>query len=241
MKVSILGSGGFIGKALSDKLKKVSTVYSYLRDDVDIVFNFASPSSNILYNHALDYCIEETILSHLNVIRFCRQHKIKYIYPSSATVYNRNNNYSHIKKALEEIHLSYGGEMLGLRIFAGYGKGEEHKGEYSSIVNQFCKSMKVGEMPAIYGDGTQTRDFIYIDDIVSSIIKNIGKTGFVDIGTGVNTSFNRIVEIINKELGTHIKPFYIDKPASYVEETQCGNPIEDFIDIEHGIKILLTE
>lgn len=242
MIYSVLGSHGFIGRALSKRLiDNGHTVYPFPHKDAHILFHFASPSSNIIFNNAQDYCIEETIISFLNVIRFCREHKIKLIYPSSATVYCYDrNNYANTKASLECIHQAYGGDMLGLRIFAGYGVGEEHKGEYSSIVYQFCQKMLKGERPIIFGDGTQTRDFIYISDIVDTILCNTSKQGFIDVGTGVSTSFNDIVKIINDQLNTNIEPIYKNKPNKYVQDTICIDPIRQFINVNDGIKYLLT-
>lgn len=240
MKIIITGSGGFIGAALRKRIiKRGHTVFTYPRKDADLFFHFGSPSSNILFDHALSYCVDETITGFINAIKFCRENAIKLVYPSSATVYSNTTNYAHTKSALEEIHSAYGGDILGLRIFTGYGVGEEHKGDYASIAYQFCKLMKEGKSPSIYGDGSQTRDFVYIDDIVDTMLLNIHENGLIDIGTGVCTSFNRIVEIINSKLKTNIVPTYIQKPSHYIEETVCREPIKNSISIEQGIENIL--
>lgn len=235
MIISITGINGFIGYHLADKCKMFAQVYPYPRKDADYLFLFGSPSSNIIFDQNIDYCFEETINSFLNAIQFCRDNKIKLIYPSSATVYNKNTTYARCKAILEEIHQSYGGDVLGLRIFAGYGY-EESKGDYASIVYQFCKAMIAGKQPVIYGDGTQTRDFIYVDDIVDHILLNKDKNGLIDIGTGINTSFNEVVKIINSELPhSNIEPIYVPKPAQYVEETVCKNPSPCKVSMRQGI------
>lgn len=239
-KIGITGINGFIGSALAKRLKELGVkVYSYPRPDLDYLFLFGSPSSNIIFDENIDYCFEETINGFLNAIQFCRNNNIKLIYPSSATVYNKNTSYAHCKAILEEIHLAYGGNILGLRIFAGYGVGEKHKGEYASIVYQFCKQMKKGNRPIIYGDGKQTRDFIYIDDIVENILESVDKRGIIDIGTGVNHSFLEVVEIINKQLGKNITPIFATKPKEYVQETVCKNPCSYKYSLEDGIKEIL--
>lgn len=216
-----MGRNGFIGSALYARLNNGrNKIYSYPRPDLDYLYYFSSPSSNILFDQSLDWCLEETVNGFLNVIQFCRDNKIKLIYPSSATVYNKNTTYAKCKSILEEIHSIYGGNVLGLRLFAGYGK-EEKKGEYASIVYQFCKAMKAGKRPVIFGDGKQTRDFMYVEDMVGAILRARDKTGIVDIGTGINHSFNDVVHIINQELGTDISPIYVRKPRAYVQETPC--------------------
>lgn len=240
MKIGITGRHGFIGSALASKMRGWNEIYSYPRPDLDILFLFGSPSSNIIFDQSPDYCLEETINSFLTAIQYCRDHGIKLIYPSSATVYNKNTQYSRCKMILELIHLYYGGDVLGLRIFAGYGV-EETKGDYASIVYQFCKQMIKGERPVVYGKGMQTRDFVYVDDIVDNIIKNLDKTGTIDIGTGVSTSFNDVIQLINEELGTRIKPIYQKKPLAYIEETKCDKPCRCKVSLKDGIHKICQE
>lgn len=228
--VAIMGEKGFIGNALSQ---------------IDLppgVYFFDSPSSGVLFDQDLDYCIEQTIGDFLKVIQYCRDHSEYLVYPSSATVYNRNTNYAHTKSAIEELAACYPMvKSLGLRIAAGYGPGEKHKGPYASVVYQWVKGMKAGERPVIFGDGTQTRDFIFEDDIAQSIatLAHHDADGIIDIGTGVNTSFNELVAIINRELGTELEPIYVDKPANYVPETPVKKaPVVNWT-LEEGIKKLI--
>lgn len=240
MKHSILGMRGFLGSALASKLD--GEVYNYLRPDVDRVYFFASPSSQFLFDKAPDYCEKETMDGFKNVMEFCKQHNIKLVYPSSATVYNLNNRYATTKARMERWQQGdFGyGNTLALRIFAGYGPGEGHKGEYASVVYQFCKLMAAGKQPVIWGDGTQTRDFVYIDDIVDTIMNYSYGTGVRDVGTGINTSFNEVVKTINKELGTRIEPIYIDKPLKYIEETPCRKPIKTNYSLREGVREILA-
>lgn len=237
MIVSVLGRNGFIGGALAKRLQENGhTVFGYPRPDIDVLFYFASPSSDILFKHNLDYSFDETINGFISVVRYCRDNNIKLVYPSSATVYHRGNAYARTKAILEEISHIYGIGDLGLRIFAGYGIGEEHKGEYASIIYQFCRQMKKGIRPIIFGDGEQVRDFIYIDDIIDTILDNHHLTGIIDIGSGISTSFNDVVKIINEELKTDIEPVYIDKPRQYIDKTKCMNPAGIKVSLREGIK-----
>jgi nucleoside-diphosphate-sugar epimerase len=74
--------------------------------------------------------------------------------------------------------------------------------------------MAKGKSPEIYGDGKQTRDLTYADDIVQANLLAMDsdkKCGLYNIGTGIETSFNQIVDILNKHLGTSIKA-YLNNP-----------------------------
>lgn len=228
--VALMGQDGFIGKALAKQ------------DLPPGVYFFDSPSSNVLFDDNLDYCMEQTIGDFLKVIQYCRDNDQYLVYPSSATVYNKNTSYARCKSILEEIALCYPEvKSLGLRISAGYGPGEIHKGKYASVVYQWCKGMQNGESPVIFGDGTQTRDFIYEDDIAWSIyvLAKQGRTGVYDVGSGFNTSFNEVVATINHVLGKEILPTYVDKPKQYVESTEVKPLVTPFYRLEAGIKALI--
>jgi UDP-glucose 4-epimerase len=148
-------------------------------------------------------------------------------------------SYAKCKRILETLASIYPKNVLGVRISAGYGVGESHKKEYSSIVYLFAKDIKEGRRPIVWGNGEQTRDFIYIDDIIDNIIKFKDKEGIVEIGTGVNYSLNDVIKMINKELGTKVKPKYIPKPEIYIEHTVCKNPCNYKVSLEEGIQRIL--
>lgn len=222
--VAVMGEYGLIGGALKKKNLPKG------------VYFFDSPSSNVLFDENLDYCMEQSLFDFLKVLQYCRDNKTYLVYPSSATIYNKNTSYARCKACIEEIALAYGIPSLGLRIAAGYGPTEAHKDKYASVVYQWCVDMKKGIRPIIFGDGTQTRDFIYVDDIADNIerLAKEGTTGIVDIGTGKNSSFNEVVATINYVLGTEIVPVYVDKPKNYVPETPvkavpCKYSLEDGI------------
>ena len=241
LSATITGSDGFIGKALKTRLEKLGwKIYSELRPDVDYVFLFGSPSSDHWFKQASDYSIQETLGNLMRVAGFCNTYGIKLIYPSSGTIYNPVTTYSKTKLASEVVAMIYNDNFLGLRIFAGYGVGEGHKKEYASVVYQFIKNIKKGESPVIWGDGKQTRDFIYIDDIVETIISNLDKEGVFDIGTGENHSLNQVVKLINKNLKTNINPIYIPKPPNYLNHTICLRPTKFNVSLEQGIDKIIN-
>lgn len=91
---------------------------------------------------------------------------------------------------------------------------EEHKGEYANIIAQLADAIANGEAPTIYGDGTQTRDFTYVGDIVGGVevAADHQLTKIYNLGTGENYDFNIVVEILNTELKANIAPEYVDNP-----------------------------
>ncbi|MEN3064255.1 MAG: GDP-mannose 4,6-dehydratase, partial [Candidatus Methanosuratincola petrocarbonis] len=90
---------------------------------------------------------------------------------------------------------------------------------------QFAWEIMKGRRPIIYGDGTQTRDFVFVEDVVEAnllAIENADRAGgeVFNVGTGVETTFNRVVEILAEELGVDIKATYVENPIrNYVRRT----------------------
>jgi nucleoside-diphosphate-sugar epimerase len=206
--------------------------------DIDYIFHFGAPSSIILFNKNPVLALSSTVCGLNNVFQFAKSVGAeKVVYPSSGSVYGTapapqsehgltkpTNLYGITKLACEKMAM-WNFDMIpsvGLRIFAGFGPGEEHKGDYASVVTIFLNCMLKNERPVIFGDGTQNRDFVYIDDVVNAVvnsaIKPISNT-VVNVGTGRNLKFNDIVQIINQLLGKKIEPIYVPKPEKYFDYT----------------------
>jgi len=235
--------------ARKDTWKKV-------KGDFDYVFHFAAPSSITLFNRYPRKCYEETVFGMWNALEFSKENNVKkLIYPSSGSVYAGNkyphkeniypkprNLYAAAKIACEGLANSYSDfvDSVGLRIFAGYGPGEEWKRDFASVVYLFIKDIMNDKSPIIFGDGEQKRDFIYIEDVVKAVIRaaEIKYTGIINVGTGKPVSFNRVVEIINCELGKEIEPKYIGRPSNYVEELKADTKLmKRILGIEKTTKI----
>jgi UDP-glucose 4-epimerase len=119
--------------------------------------------------------------------------------------------------------------MAGMRFFSvyqGYGGNEEHKGEYANILAQFADDIANGRSPEIYGDGSQTRDFTHVDDIVRGLVAAAEHEldGIFNLGTGESYDFNTVVELLNEELGTDVEPTHVENPIPdyvYVHDTMA--------------------
>ncbi|MBU2051329.1 MAG: NAD-dependent epimerase/dehydratase family protein [Gammaproteobacteria bacterium] len=243
MRTLLTGSTGFIGSALLWKLPgEVDTWDGDIRalasdKKYNYVYHFAAPSSQVLFERNPEYCIDTTINGFLSVLEYCRDAGAKLIYPSTGLISTgKHNEYSMCKYLTEKMAEKSGVETLGLRIYAGYGYGEEHKRDYKSVVSLFMDDILHDIPPVIWGTGKQTRDFIYIDDIVDSVVEMSDRlTGIEEIGSGEPRSFNDIVKIINRVTKKNIEPVYVDKPDNYIEETRCERNLTT-ISLEEGIE-----
>ena len=102
-------------------------------------------------------------------------------------------------------------DTVCLRYFNTYGKGENSKGFYSSVIHKFIGAIRNNELPVIFGDGSQSRDFIYVKDTARANIlaAEKGKGGAVyNVGTGVTISFNDIFSLVSELMGVDVTPSY---------------------------------
>src|SRR5437867_3168962 len=104
--------------------------------------------------------------------------------------------------------------IVGLRYFNVYGPREAHKGVPASMVYHLSRQMKTGQRPRIFKHGEQKRDFVYVNDAVEGSIRALDAqtSGIFNVGTGQARSFNELVDVLNKCLGTNFQPDYIDNP-----------------------------
>lgn len=106
----------------------------------------------------------------------------------------------------------YGLECVSLRFFNVYGPRQDPKSPYAAAVPIFLDRMLTGEQPLIYGDGTQSRDFVYVGDIVRALwtagtAPGLGGDVF-NVARGEPTTVNDLVERLGEALGVDIAPRY---------------------------------
>ena len=231
-KITII-EGDVSKKETWDKLPK----------DIEYIFQFASPSSITLFKRTPEKCFSETALGLYQALEYSKQNNVKkVIYPTSGSNYAGNemphkediypkprNLYGASKVACEGLASSYSDfvKSIGLRIFCGYGEGENWKKDFGSVAYLFIRDYMNGKSPEIWGDGLQSRDFIFIDDIVKCIIASAETdyTGVINVGTGKAVSFKEILNIIKETLGAKIEPTFVPKEQNYVEHLQADTTL----------------
>lgn len=149
----------------------------------------------------------DNIIASCNVINFAHENKIQLIFTSSQAAKNpHSSRYAFQKYITESSVLSLLDKSLVYRLSNVYG-GLGYLEKKNSVVAKFMKSKERGETAIINGDGTQTRDFIHVNDVCRAIEMGFGKSYHkpIDIGTGKQTSILELAEkigvdyIINKE------------------------------------------
>ena len=167
----------------------------------------------------------------IDVFEVARTLACKVVYTSTSSLYNHEvmpilvtDYYMECRRAIERLARLYDTlykvTTVGLRFFSVYGPKERHKGRYANVVSQFLWAIQRGEALVIYGDGSQTRDFVYVDDVVDALLRALkwdGSNDDFNVGTGTAHSYNQVVDRLNRALGTAIEPRYQPNPiANYV-------------------------
>ena len=246
-------------KIIEGDISNKNTLES-INTDIDLIFHFGSPTSVVLFKKDPIKYFDNTINGMKNILEFAKINSIKkLIYPSSGSVYANNfpphdenvipkpsNKYGIAKVECENLAKKYVDEVnsIGLRIFAAYGPGEEKKQNLSSVINLFLDDVSKNNVPVIFGDGKQTRDFIYIEDVITGILNSaeLSQQGIINIGSGISTSFNQIIEKISVQTGKEINPQYVRKELSYIDNLQADTKLMKSIlkinptSIDYGIK-----
>ncbi len=103
-------------------------------------------------------------------------------------------------------------ETVALRIFNAYGPRQSLPVSHAPVVPRFLQQAVTGGSIVIFGDGSQTRDFVYVDDVVSALITAATAKGInrqvINIGSGVETSVDKLVAEIEKVNGRSAKRLY---------------------------------
>ncbi len=149
----------------------------------------------------------------------------KIVLASSAALYGNNYLPPHketfpsiplspyaVGKCLSELYAAvytdlYGVHSVCLRFFNVYGPKQDPSSPYSGVISKFMDAISHDDEFTIFGDGEQTRDFVYVLDVIQALILSMEKSvsGVFNVGTGVNVSINQlartIMEVSGKKVG----------------------------------------
>jgi UDP-glucose 4-epimerase len=180
----------------------------------------------------------------LNVLLAARENKVgKVVFASSSSIYgdattlperedllpNPLSPYS-LTKLTGEYYCSifnhiYGVSTVSLRYFNVYGPRQDPHSQYALVIPSFLYRVSHNLPPVIYGDGEQSRDFTFIEDIIQANIlaAENNAEGTFNIGSGTNITINRLAETVIALLQKNIRPTY--------QEARAGDPRHTLADI----------
>lgn len=186
---------------------------------------------------------KNNILGTINILENCvKTHVKKVIYASSAAVYgepqkmiiDENHNtcplsfYGLSKLACEQYlklyALQYGTKYTILRYSNVYGMGQQPSAE-AGVISIFLDNLMHGQIPIIYGDGQQTRDFIFVKDVARANVAALchGDYEVFNVSCNIPTAVNELLVKIGKILQMEIKPFYGAKREGAIMHSRLNN------------------
>jgi UDP-N-acetylglucosamine/UDP-N-acetylgalactosamine 4-epimerase len=195
---------------------------------VDIVLQQAALGSVPRSIHDPFTTNEVNVSGFLNMLIASRDAKVKrFVYAASSSTYGDSaelpkredvigkplSPYA-VTKYVNELYahvfaLNYGMEVIGLRYFNVYGRHQDPDGAYAAAIPKFAKALIKHESPVINGDGTNSRDFTYIDNVIqmnhlAALTKNKEALGQVfNTAVGENADLNTIVSLLKKYLSEY--------------------------------------
>ncbi len=259
---------GFNGEIISGDINDAIALKN-LRENYkfDYIFHEAAISDTTALEQ--DLMIKTNVNAYKDLLDMAMWHGANMIYASSAATYGDaqspqrigreapQNVYGFSKLSMDHLSRTYMEKsdisIVGLRYFNVYGPHEYFKNSTASMVLQFGHQLLSGKNPKLFeGSDKILRDFIFIEDIIQANIKAMHpkESGIYNVGTGKARSFQDIVDILQRELGTSYECEYIPNPfiGSYqfhteadIETTRTGLGYEPGFEMEDGIKSYVKE
>jgi UDP-glucose 4-epimerase len=222
------GSPDFMGNVCDYELVKRAT------RNLDGIFHLAAVTSPPQFESDLMEGFNTNVLGTLNILRSASENGVpRVLFASSSSTYgdlrekvdesrittSHQNMYPLTKVFGELLGKYYNNrketEVVSVRYFNTYGKGENTKSLYASVVWRFVTAAMKGEDIVVYGDGKQSRDFIYVKDTVEGSIEtfNKGRNGeSYNIGSGGTYPFNDIADKARKITGSDSRIVHVENP-----------------------------
>ena len=233
---------------------------------IDGVFHLAA----LWLLHCYDFprsAFEVNIGGTFNVLEAMLNNGVKkLVYSSSASVYgdavhepmdedhpyNNNNFYGATKIAGEHmcraLHHRYKGtgkhfDYAGLRYMNVYGPRQDYQGTYIAVIMKILDNLDKGLAPAVYGDGSQAYDFVYVGDCARAnlqAMKSDATDSFYNVGTGIKTSIKQLAEKILEVTGSNLAIEYKPGGLTFVKN-RVGCPKKASAEIDFTAQVMLAE
>lgn len=194
--------------------------------DIDGVFHQAALASVQESFSKADEYREVNVKGTENILKLAKKYGFRIVQASSSSIYgnpislpmkedapkNPINPYAQTKVDQEKVSIEYaktGVEVICLRYFNVFGKRQSK--EYAGVIKLFLERIQQKEPPKINGDGLQTRDFVYVEDVVNANLMSMEsdvKHEFFNVGTGSNNNILDIANFVINASGLPLKPIH---------------------------------
>jgi nucleoside-diphosphate-sugar epimerase len=141
----------------------------------------------------------------------------------------------------------YGMETVAIRYFNVFGPRQDPTSPYSGVISVFATALLENRPPTIFGDGTQTRDFTYVANVVDGVLRACQAPGasgeVINVATGGRISLNQLFEEMRKMVGGTVSPIYAEGRKGDVRDSQADITkardllgYEPIVSFEEGLK-----
>jgi ADP-L-glycero-D-manno-heptose 6-epimerase len=226
---------GYTGDFVAQNLATLDWQQQFGDEKFDAIFHLASITDTTLHDQFVQ--VHDNVESFRRLLNFAKPNRTRVIYASSAATYGAAsaasvesngaapaNVYAFSKAIMDNLARraardSQGWILVGLRYFNVYGPREAHKGVPASMVYHLSRQIKAGQRPRIFKQGEQKRDFVYVKDVVAGSIRALEakESGIYNLGSGQARSFNELIDVLNRSLGTDFEADYIDNPHEHYQ------------------------
>lgn len=233
---------------------------------VDQIYNFACPASPVHYQADPVKTLKTSIFGTLNCLDLAKKNKARILQASTSEVYGDpaihpqketywgNVNpigiracYDEGKRCAETLlfdyHRKYEADIRVVRIFNTYGPGMDPKD--GRVVSNFIVQALKGEALTIYGDGSQTRSFCYVDDLIEGIVRFMNQNavqGPMNLGNPneftIRELAEKVIELTQSKGGIEYKPLPQDDPKQRCPDITLAKKVLDWapkIELEEGL------
>ena len=201
-----------------------------LLNGIDYIFHLAAMASVPLSIENPIKCNEVNIDATVKLLVAAKNNNVKKVVFSSSSAVYGNNTHMPLKeseivcpispygasKAICEIYLktfyeSYGLNYNALRYFNVFGPKQDKNSQYASVIPNFISTLLEGGQPEIYGDGEQTRDFVFVKDVVGANIAAAESdyNGIVNVASGEKITINELYKIVTDTLNYDVEAKYL--------------------------------
>ncbi len=261
---------------LGEYQKKISfyNVDIRAKEDLDPIIQKCNYVIHLAANVSIQKSIQDPSYSSsiniggfLNVLELCNKYKIeKLVYASSAAVYGSLEGVANEKMLLAPespygfeksandfyaklYHKQHGLNYVGLRYFNVYGPLNNKASDYAGVVKIFSERISQGEDIVIYGDGSQERDFIIVDDVADITVKTLfsDANGVFNVATGKSVTILELANILQELIGKKVKINFLPKKegdilksCADINKLKSALPNLKTTDVYSGLKKIIS-
>lgn len=223
--------------------------------DFDQIRNIVKNSDGVFHQVALtsvsesylqkEKYFEVNVKGTENIFKLAKEYDFKVVYASSSSVYGNPktipitedferkpiNPYGITKledELLAEKYWNLGVKIIGLRYFNVFGPGQTP--DYAGVITKFIENLNQNKPPIVFGDGTQIRDFISVDDVAEANLASMeshADKNFINIGTGVQTSIKELAFLMIQLSRKSLEPIYEKLPEGDVKTSLADTSLSE--------------